>query len=214
MIRFQTFGEICRKFSTLLTVKSWKITLSCKLVSPTLKETSESRLFIKNIAVTLAFRPLNSNRFHFAVFPWEKTHCLTALTKLLEKISKSGNLRWFQQLILSPILKTKTLRNNGEYWSQALDHGQLKAVNSFGSNSKLLTALSALTRSGKLSQLLPALTAVVSFHSCYELSMALTAVASFDSCYKLLPALIAVTSCPQLQHLLQAVSSFDNYDLK
>ena len=48
----------------------------------------------------------------------------------------------------------------------------------------------------------------------YELSMALTAVASFDSCYKLLPALIAVTSCPQLQHLLQAVSSFDNYDLK
>ena len=72
MIRFQTFGEISRRISTLLKVRSWKITLSCKLISPTFKETSESRLFIENIAVTLACRPLNSNRFHFAVSLYEK----------------------------------------------------------------------------------------------------------------------------------------------
>ena len=125
------------------------------------------------------------------------------------------NLRSSQQLNLSAILKTETLWNNEQIWWQACgqdgwkyhgaDHHQLKAVNSFKSNYKLLTAVDSCLQLWHRDKLLPAL---ITVPSCRQLWYQFQVVETiWCQLWQLLQPSTALTAFTSLCHQQKSIHS-------
>ena len=128
------------------------------------------------------------------------------------------NLRSSQQLNLSAILKTETLWNNEQIWWQACgqdgwkyhgaDHHQLKAVNSFKSNYKLLTAVESCLQLWHRDKLLPAL---ITVPSCRQLWYQFQVVETiWCQLWQLLQPSTALTAFTSLCHQQKSIHSIFN----